>query len=219
MTIVKLSKPVLRRHKPLISIALLALSGCEIPWKPVLEPVNASDQSYVFQCFSLTPPESANWYRGENTPKQVVFYNNTNPSESLRLTAVVTHLETSLTAEADEAFDHFIARVLQQRLSGNTRQALLKLTTKPDSIAQADCASYEAWQGERYFPPIFRQPRLEAIHHGYVCRHPQNSQLLIQGFYTEHRLMLETETTLPKPALEQAEKLIRQIEFTPCPAQ
>jgi|GEM_PF-7048585 len=216
MPIVKFSKPTLRRHKHLISVALLALSGCELPWKTVLEPANAPN---VFQCFSLTPPESANWYRGENTPKQVVFYNNSTPSEAFRLTAVVTHLETSLAAKADEAFDHFIARVLQQRLSGNTRQALLKLTTASDSIAQAQCANYEAWQGERYFPPIFSQPRLEAIHHGYVCRHPQNSNVLIQGFYTERRLMLKTETSLPKEALEQAEKLIRHIAFTPCPAQ
>lgn len=219
MPIVKFGKPALRRHRHLISFALLALSGCELAWVPELQPANAPNQDYVFQCFTLTPPESANWYRGENTPKQVVFYNNTSQSESFRLTAVVTHLETKLSAESDEAFEHFIERVLQQRLSGNTRQALLNLTTKPETIAQAHCASYEAWQGERYFPPIFHQPRLEAIHHGYVCRHPQNSNVLIQGFYTERRLMLETETTLPKQELEQAEKLIRQIAFTPCPTQ
>lgn len=194
--------------------AIMALAGCSWSLEPELRPAQDPSQSYQFTGFKLSPPSAADWYRGDSDTKHVVFYKNTSQPEAFRLTAVVTHLETSATAGADEDFTDFVERVLRRRFEGNRRLALLKLTTTTETIAQATCAVYEAWQGERYYPPIFK-PRLESLHRGYVCRHPSIPHLLIQGFYTERRLMQGTAAALPIQELDEAEKLIRQIEFTP----
>jgi hypothetical protein len=209
-TITRLLTPDCRLIGTLFSAMLLG--ACSLSLAPPLKPAHDPSFSYSFPGFKLTPPASNSWLRDDNTTS-ALFYNPTSKPAIFRLRAVVQQLHPAISQDANENFSHYIERLLHQNLAGNTKLDLLKLTTKAETINQANCVSYEAWQGKRHFPPLL-EPQLDYIHYGYVCQHPLAPHVLIQGFYTEQHQQ-DTYSNLPAKERDEANTLIRQIEFTP----
>jgi hypothetical protein len=193
------------------ALLLIQAGGCSWSPGPMLKPANDPAVSYRFPGFTLQPPEGENWFQSKNET-QAVFYKTLSKPELFKLSAVVTELKTTVRAQPEEDFPAYVEGVLRSRLEDNTKLALLYLKVTPLTLNGAECAWYEAHQGERFFPPI-REPRLEFIHQGYVCRHPLASRILIQGFYTERHLQ-DTDSRIDPKALGEADKLILSVQFT-----
>lgn len=194
------------------ALLLFQAGGCSWSPGPKLKPANDPAVSYRFPGFALQPPKGENWFQSESENSQAVFYKTLSTPELFRLSAVVTELRTTVRAQPKEDFPAYMERVLRRRLEDNTKLALLYLKVKPLTLNGAECAWYEAHQGERFFPPI-RDPRLEFIHQGYVCSHPFAPGMLIQGFYTERHVQ-DTDSRIDPRALGEADKFIRSVQFT-----
>jgi hypothetical protein len=189
--------------------ALASISGCALV--PDSKPATDASLSYRFTGFSLSPPTGANWFRRETDASKAVFYKALQKREFFQLAAVVSPFETHHDRQANESFADFIEQVLLEKYQATGKLALLKLTLSPLTLHKANCVAFETQQGEKFFPPI-REPRIEFIHQGYVCQHP-NAALLIQGIVTEHRLH-DADLTLEQQPLQEAYTLIRSIQFT-----
>jgi hypothetical protein len=193
----------------LLISTLIALTACS--FSPELKSAQDPSLSYRFQGFSLSPPVAEGWVRSDTDSSQAVFYKNLKKREFFQLSAVVTLFNTSVARRSDQPFTEFIEQALFERYQNKQELALLNLTVNPITLNKANCVEFEAQQGKRFFPPV-REPRLEFIHKGYVCKHP-DAPLLIQGFVTEHRLH-DADLELDKNLVQEAQTLIRSIQFT-----
>jgi hypothetical protein len=200
------------------------LSGCA---GQSLEPAGTLGGRIEGRGFTASFPQGSGWYAVKNAPDETVFVKaseETAPQGPAKAVITATLGVRNLPADglsgtSDADFAAEVERLLAKRLggppafyAGSPLLALEQLDTGPYRLQGAVCARYEAFQIARHSAQ-FREPQLGFSDHGIVCRHPNDSETLVQVFFNE-RYVRETPRTASPATWRQVKKAFESLAFT-----
>lgn len=181
--------------------------------------------------FRVTLPQGEGWILKEEKSSSIVFEKNTKPREEDRekrpkfvhARLGVESLPAGKAQSADAAgFPDAAKAILAKRydvisddFEDIERSSLVELTVEPYSKNGTPCVTFKAKQIEP--APIqqsVEQMVYEYVNRGFLCRHPQNSAVVLHAYinetnYRNNPRPLDAETE------KEADKFFQDIEFTP----